>query len=646
MWLIDVHTKKLEYFEGSNAPPYAILSHRWEADEVSHQDMLDGSFYKRKGYIKIDRCCVQASQDHLHYAWVDTCCIDKKSSAELSEAINSMYGWYKRSKVCYAFLSDISDSGVANYEKAASSLWFSRGWTLQELLAPRVVRFYTCDWGLIAERNNSYMSEAITISTGIPIKALQGFDPDDWSIAQKMSWASERKTTRIEDQAYCLLGLFDVFIPMLYGEGERAFARLQEELSKMSDDRSIFAWSGRPARNLAMFAASSNAFKESGRIGKCRLQSNWYSPTTLNRFTLFNDGLLMMVNLLPLYPGYFAALIGLHYHGSQGQPLVLIFRSPPGSLSSTNDTGRLFERVTLDGRGFVALDSPEPFIELPDGLKELPNLAARYGKRNVMAMVSRHTKGQQVVRKPYNIQGFFFHRDYYIFDPHFMNYKHHPPLRGDQSVVLSVDWHKANSFLGCFYGFSDQFELMALTLGLDFENTPIGVWQKWPQDMTHDLRRRFRFRPGEAMLRISKGSTKQNLLSCFEAALEKNKDCQSNLDCADRGKVRVCLFRCSSRNPAFPTFENCPLRVNTSDDGFSFWATGRSLSEFGVGQVSVFNILPATIENWLSTAYVPDAHLEHPYFSYLNATLQGLAIHSVRQLESEAIHENTQPEHT
>ena len=180
----------------------------------------------------------------MSFCWIDTCAINKSSSAELSEAINSMFNWYKNANRCYAYLSDVNDSD--NRPQLLNSLsersrWFTRGWTLQELIAPRHVEFFGAGWAHLGSK--SFLRHKISELTRIPWQILTGQEtPDAYSISQRMSWASSRETTRIEDMAYCLLGLFGIHMPPLYGEGSHAFIRLQEEIIKSSDDRSIFAW--------------------------------------------------------------------------------------------------------------------------------------------------------------------------------------------------------------------------------------------------------------------------------------------------------------------------------------------------------------------------------------------------------------------
>jgi hypothetical protein len=188
----------------------------------------------------------QAAHDGHEYIWIYTCCIDKSSSAELSEAINSMYAWYQKAEICYAVLDDVPGPDAADFEaEFKASRWFTRGWTLQELLAPRNVVFFgrplTGPSIMLGDRTS--LCGLISTSTAIAEEDLIGSAYCQYcTVAQKMSWASKRETTREEDIAYSLMGLFSVNMPLLYGEGARAFMRLQEEITNISDDQSIFAW--------------------------------------------------------------------------------------------------------------------------------------------------------------------------------------------------------------------------------------------------------------------------------------------------------------------------------------------------------------------------------------------------------------------
>jgi Heterokaryon incompatibility protein (HET) len=211
----------------------------WE-DEASFQDVRDRQNLERDGWKKIERFCAVARKWDWEYAWVDTCCIDKTSSSELNEAINSMYTWYSKAEECYAYLSDVP-SDLAMDEKTEAlrrSKWFTRGWTLQELLAPSEVYFFDKNWKMIGTKTK--LKDDLSEITGIFDVAI--LDTSTISVATKMSWASNRICSREEDHAYCLMGLFGIDMPLLYGEGENAFKRLQLEILKISDDESLFAW--------------------------------------------------------------------------------------------------------------------------------------------------------------------------------------------------------------------------------------------------------------------------------------------------------------------------------------------------------------------------------------------------------------------
>ncbi|KAI1171956.1 hypothetical protein F4777DRAFT_582418 [Nemania sp. FL0916] len=230
MWLINVESMKLEEFTPPHLPKYAILSHTWGEDEVTFREFCDLESLelsqKKGGREKIRMTCELAADRDIPYAWVDTCCIDKSSSAELSEAINSMFEWYRLSA-----------------ENLYVCRWFRRGWTLQELLAPTVLEFYDSEWNLRVLKSDPDAIEQLSRMTGIRQRVLQ-FTDRIWNtdVGERMSWASQRETTRLEDQAYCLFGIFQVNMPMLYGEGTRAFQRLQEEIIKNNHDMSIFCW--------------------------------------------------------------------------------------------------------------------------------------------------------------------------------------------------------------------------------------------------------------------------------------------------------------------------------------------------------------------------------------------------------------------
>lgn len=219
---------------------YAIVSHCWLQEEVTFQDISRSNVNEMKGYAKLSSACETARDLGFEYLWMDTCCIDKSSSSELSESINSMFTWYKRASLCIVYLSDIQNSD--GLKKLRGSRWFKRGWTLQELIAPLELVFLDKNWDVIGTKTS--LVSTLTSITGISKDVLLTGLLDGISIATKMSWAAERETTRVEDRAYSLMGIFDVNMPAVYGEGQKAFMRLQEEIMKKSDDQSIFAWHG------------------------------------------------------------------------------------------------------------------------------------------------------------------------------------------------------------------------------------------------------------------------------------------------------------------------------------------------------------------------------------------------------------------
>lgn len=299
MRLINVHSCEIQEFHGSGIPRYAILSHTWgePEDEVTFHDMarirpaassvlsdfiIDGTdveIKRKAGLEKILFACRQARADGLEWAWVDTCCIDRTSSAELDESIMSMYRWYEQSTQCYAYLSDVPKDVVGDVlaRRLRASRWFTRCWTLQELIAPRQVTFFGKAWTRLGSRSSH--STIIHNITGVPERLLrrdQGspfFDPRQYSVAQKMSWAATRECKRTEDVAYCLLGLFGIYMPLQYGEGSKAFVRLQEEILRKTDDHSLFAWTATAEDGLlecqmadSIFASSPLNFINSGDI--------------------------------------------------------------------------------------------------------------------------------------------------------------------------------------------------------------------------------------------------------------------------------------------------------------------------------------------------------------------------------------------
>lgn len=305
-----LHSASLEFeeFHNDRVPRYMILSHTWGKEEVSYQEMRHlqnlrklptnvrqsqdfiaalevavgigvgqghaSDIEARAGYTKIARTAEIAISKDYDYFWLDTCCIDKSSSAELQEAINSMYAWYQRSGLCIVHLEDaVLDSSqesslVAQFHGLIrNSKWITRGWTLQELIAPRVVEFYDGTWSYICHKTE--VLAELRMATKIPEIVLATGDLESTSIAQKMSWAAHRCTTRLEDQAYALLGLFDIHMPMLYGEGDKAFFRLQEQIIRTTADDSILAWEPIESKSTTyrgLFARSPREFMHCAQV--------------------------------------------------------------------------------------------------------------------------------------------------------------------------------------------------------------------------------------------------------------------------------------------------------------------------------------------------------------------------------------------
>ena len=270
MRLLNTHGLRFAEFYDYQVPSYAILSHRWSGDDVSYSDYIFGPKKDIVGYVKIvEACNLVAEYYDYDWIWIDTCCINKDSSAELSEAINSMFQWYYNAELCLAYLHDVSskpdETTGPQYEafllEFRNSDWFTRGWTLQELLAPAELVFVSNQWQPIDTKRGC--ATVIRDITNIDCNAILRYRdfPYETSVACKMSWASGRRTSRVEDEAYCLLGLFRINMPLLYGEGRRAFRRLQEEVVRTVDDESIFAWD--IDLKYSVYEVSGNLFAQS-----------------------------------------------------------------------------------------------------------------------------------------------------------------------------------------------------------------------------------------------------------------------------------------------------------------------------------------------------------------------------------------------
>ena len=282
IWLLSTDRAELKFFPSPDKVPggYAILSHVWDDYEQTFQDIQSlASRCATLGNInprdlaspKIRNCCIIAESHGFHWLWADMCCINKENSADVVEAINAMFIYYSLATVCYAFLRDVPGGFSADFyfettvSPLLNSVWFERGWTLMELLAPKLVIFLSQDWKPIGTK--AELANLLNEITRIPVDVLRmqrGIE--SVSVAQRMCWAAKRKTTRLEDEAYSLMGIFGVNMPIHYGEGRKAFRRLQEEIMKVSADTSLFAWGDAPFEWTAKALSAS-------REGHCTLHS-------------------------------------------------------------------------------------------------------------------------------------------------------------------------------------------------------------------------------------------------------------------------------------------------------------------------------------------------------------------------------------
>ncbi|KAF8440521.1 heterokaryon incompatibility protein-domain-containing protein [Boletus edulis BED1] len=250
---------------------YVMFSHRWEMGEPLYKDVEGSDVFslpESPGTRKLQHFCRHVRECGFRWAWSDTCCIDKNSTSELQKSIISMFMWYRNSALTIIYLGDVSDNSIEALKK---SIWFLRGWTLQELIAPNRLLFFQSDWTLLITSDDlpidnykasSTFRNLITDITGIDDASLTHFDPASRTptIRQRMSWAAHRKTTEIEDIAYCLMGIFDIHLPVMYGEGTSAFDRLQIEIMAKSDDPSLFDWTGKSSASNSLLAASPACF--------------------------------------------------------------------------------------------------------------------------------------------------------------------------------------------------------------------------------------------------------------------------------------------------------------------------------------------------------------------------------------------------
>ncbi|KAI5365084.1 Putative heterokaryon incompatibility [Septoria linicola] len=327
MWLLNARTKELVKCDDEVTiyGRYAILSHVWGKEEVTFQDIEHNvsGLKQKRGYAKIERACQQALSEKLEFLWVDTCCINKLSSAELSEAINSMYRWYYEAKVCYAYLVDVPVVDLR------SSKWFTRGWTLQELIAPGFVEFYDSTWRSIG--NKFDMLVELASITSIDINVLRDRSTlKSTSVAARLAWAANRQTSKKEDEAYSLMGIFDVNMPMIYGEGSKAFARLQEEIIKTYEDPSILAWQAWEQDQASMLLSPSpKGFRKAHNI------LSWSYDWIDDSFALQNKGLRIYLPVVEdeSDPMRITAILNCRYQDESTKQIALLLKKhPPGMI--------------------------------------------------------------------------------------------------------------------------------------------------------------------------------------------------------------------------------------------------------------------------------------------------------------------------
>ncbi|RFU35640.1 hypothetical protein B7463_g731, partial [Scytalidium lignicola] len=311
MRLLNTDSLEVEQFDDGKIPLYAILSHTWDNEEVTLQDMEGTLVPNKKGYEKVKRCSAVAMANGYKYVWIDTCCIDKTSSAELSEAINSMYRWYQDAEICYAYLADVPSKSFTD------SRWFTRGWTLQELIAPSTVIFFDAEWKQLGTKID--LQQDISNCTGIPLSVFSDDnDLEMYSVAQRMSWAAKRTTSRTEDLAYCLLGIFGLNMPLIYGERETAFIRLQEEIMRLSEDHSLFAWKS-PNDRGGLLATSPAAFINSGNIVQSSPFGTFNSPLTVS-----SRGIHLELRFIGIgHPGLGLAVLHCEESGKEDKPIAI-----------------------------------------------------------------------------------------------------------------------------------------------------------------------------------------------------------------------------------------------------------------------------------------------------------------------------------
>lgn len=365
MRLLNVNAQKLELVEffGNQIPPYAILSHTWGNDEVTFQDVQRGQYEHKLGYRKICLTRQQTRRDGKSWCWVDTCCIDKSSSAELSEAINSMFSWYARAQVCYAYLADVycdlcpvagseTEDRLSGIEKTdptatinkylksydlcscvpcanknlafSKSRWFQRGWTLQELIAPRRLESFNHAWKPLGERDRELLNSVIERTAISPEVFGNSRVLREVPIARRMSWMAHRRTTRKEDEAYCLLGIFGVNIPLLYGEAESAFVRLQEELIRRFSDHSLLIFSDSTWNMSDLRRPLANSPEDFVGCNQIEAYNTYKIPFAPESYHLTNDAIHIRLPLIRMERGGWERDLALLGYTNSGMPIGLV----------------------------------------------------------------------------------------------------------------------------------------------------------------------------------------------------------------------------------------------------------------------------------------------------------------------------------
>ena len=347
---LNTSSHRLKVWEEDEAPKYAIVSHTWvhggEVDMQQMEDLMKRLLRSRRlrqtsGYKKIVAMCQKAWEYGYDHVWIDTCCINKHDSVEFSEAINSMFRWYQKADVCYVLLSDLEGLSATTYS-LRNCRWFTRGWCLQELIAPTVVWFYNKHWRFVGSKDElgTHLSQTTNIDLSVLRKRAS---LEEVPIAKKMSWAANRKTKKVEDMAYFLFGIFGVHMPLIYGEEENAFYRLQEEIMKKSNDISIFL----PASGFSttswddknpfchLLASGPGDFKHCGRLGQL------IATMSASPFTMTNGGVHFPAARLSIVPGSEFFYITFECAGGnvlrlylrKVGPSTFICRHPPRALA-------------------------------------------------------------------------------------------------------------------------------------------------------------------------------------------------------------------------------------------------------------------------------------------------------------------------